>query len=118
MLKFFGEVNVLAVQKATSVLPAEQIDLADVHGLVVAENRDDDGESHDRFCGSDCEGEKDQYLSLDIAVKTAKREEGEVHGIEHKFHAHEDDDCVAANEHADNADRKHDRTQCKKPIYI
>src|SRR5688572_19600381 len=89
-------------------LPPQQVEVLDVDRLGVAEDRDDDREPDRRFRGSHGHHEEDEDLSLD-PDRARERNEREVHGVEHELDAHEQDDRVAADHHAEDADREQDR---------
>src|SRR5688572_23156520 len=75
---------------------------------MVAEDADDDRQPDRRFSRGNGHDEDHEHLPGD-AVEPGQRDEGEIHGVEHELDAHENDDRVAACEHADHADDEQNR---------
>ena len=78
------------------------------HGFAEPEEIDDDGEPDSNLRRGDCHHEEHEDLTRH-AECLGQRDEGEVHGIEHQLHAHEDHDGVAPQEHPGDAEREEHR---------
>jgi hypothetical protein len=83
--------------------PFENINFIDVHCLFVPEERNDDRQT-DRSLGSGNDHhEKDKHLSGRVPEELGKGDEGQIDGIQHQFNAHEYDDGIAADNHAEDS---------------
>src|SRR5829696_8342688 len=91
-------------------LALEEVDVPQVHALEVAERGDDDRQPH-RGLGRRDRHDEDHEALPGCAVELREGHERQVHGVEHQLDAHEDDDRVAAREHADDADGEEDRRE-------
>src|SRR4029079_7237428 len=90
-------------------LAFQEIDFGDIDGAAVAEIDDDDGEAYCRFGGGDGQHDEGEDLADEIMVKRRKGDEIEVHRKQHQLDAHQDDDDVLAiEENAENAEREQD----------
>src|SRR5262245_23185121 len=93
----------------------EQVDLVHEHGLPQSEQVDDDREPDRHLGGGDGHHEEHEDLAIERLHVARERDEREVRGVQHELDRHEDDERVAAYEHADHADREHDRRQRDQP---
>ena len=64
-------------------------------------------EGSDFRCG-DRQGKENEHLAAKILQVFGKRDEINVGGVQHQFHAHEHDDCVTANEYTKSTNREQD----------
>src|SRR5690606_22271226 len=94
----------------TGASPAQQVEAADVDRLEVAEDRDDQRQSHGGLGRRDGHHEEHEDLSLD-PDGARKRDERQVHGIQHQLDAEEQDDGVPAEHDPGRADREEDRRE-------
>src|SRR2546423_9959263 len=91
------------------VLPFQQINLVNEDGLAVAVERDDEAEADGRLGGGDDDDEDGEDLSGDgvhvarVAQVAREGYEVEVRRVQYQLDGHEDDDDVAAREHARHA---------------
>src|SRR5262249_2052067 len=88
------------------VSPAQDGELVGVDRRTVAERGDDDREADRGFGGGDRHHEEHDHLAVHRAELTGERDERQVDRVQHELDRHEDDDDVAAHEHADRADRE------------
>src|SRR6187455_1869631 len=72
----------------------------------MAEEGDDEREADGGFRRRNGHHEKDDDLSVDVAVVTAEGDEGQVHGVQHDLDREQDRDQVAAQEDAGHAERE------------
>src|SRR5687767_2757362 len=84
----------------------QRVQLVDLNGHPLAEERDDDGEADGDFGGGDSQDEEDENVSVHRAVETRERDEPQGRRDEHQLEAHEDDEGVTANEHAEQSNRE------------
>src|SRR5437867_11467513 len=93
-------------------LPAHQVDVVHVGALPLAEDGDDDAESHGGLGSRHGHHEEDEDVSGHGAQLIGIGGESQVDGVEHQLDAHQDHDGVATHEHADRADgEEHGRHQ-------
>ena len=57
--------------------------------------------------------DENEQLTRDVLKETRKRDERQVHGIEHQLNAHEHRDHVALDDHADHANREQARRRAR-----
>ena len=74
-----------------------------------AEDAHDDREADHDLGGGDHHDEERDDLAVEGAVDPAEGHEGQVDGVEHQLDAHEDQDRVAPQQHADRADAEQQR---------
>src|SRR5690349_19951410 len=84
-------------------------DFIDIEGLTILANREDDGEADGGFGGRDYHHEEGDEMAIDLLPAIRKRDEAEVHGIEHQPDRHEHGDDVAPENKAGDAERKQNR---------
>src|SRR5680860_1828539 len=77
--------------------PLQKPDLVDVERASSASDDQDESESDDHLGRGDNQHEEHQHLALEVPLHTRERDEEQVHGVEHQFDEHEDNDCVASN---------------------
>src|SRR5579885_968852 len=88
----------------------EEIDLRHVDGAAVAEIDDDDGEPDRRLRRRDGQDDQREDLTDEIGVEGGEGDEIEVHREQHQLDAHQnDDDVLAIEEDAEDAEREQDR---------
>src|SRR3954463_5425795 len=87
-----------------------QIDVLNRDRATVAEIDHQDGETDRSFSGGDSEHQKREDLADDVAEKGRERNEVDVDGEQDQLDRHQDDDDVlAVQEDAENAEREQDR---------
>src|SRR4249919_64514 len=85
--------------------PLQRIDLGDVDGASIAEQRDQDRQADRGFRRGHCQDEEHEHLPGRVAELTRKCNEVDVDGEQHQLDRHQEDDHVLAVEHdARNAD--------------
>src|SRR5437764_882939 len=84
---------------STSVL--QQVGVVDARRAPGTEDRHDDGQPHDDLGGGHHHHEERDDLPVQRAVDPAEGDQGEVGGVEHQLHAHEQDDGVAPDQDTD-----------------
>src|SRR5437763_10053424 len=95
--------------------PFQQINLVNEYGLAVAVERDDEAESDGRLGGGDDDDEDRKDLArhgVHVARVAQVAREGyevQVRRVQYQLDGHEDDDDVAAREHARHADGEQER---------
>src|SRR4051812_41978194 len=92
-----------------------RVDLVDIERLTVFVNRQDDRQSDGGFCGGYYHHEECDEMAVDLLPAIGKRDEAEVHGVEHQLDRHEHGDDIAAEDKAGDAERKQDRAQGEVP---
>src|SRR3982750_2006648 len=96
-------------------LPLEQINLVNEDRLAVAVERDDEAEADGRLGGGDDDDEDREDLAGDgvqapLLLQVAREgDEVEVRRVQDQLDRHEDDDDVAARQHAGHADGEEQR---------
>src|SRR5262249_22279311 len=86
--------------------PLQEVDLVDVDGLRVAEERDENREANRGLGRRDGDDEEDDDLPLVGPERGAVAEEGEVRRVHHELDRQEDLNRVAAEQRPRDADRK------------
>src|SRR5512142_1657926 len=94
---------------ALSVL--QQVRVVDTGRPPGTEDGHDDGQAHHDLGGRHHHHEERHDLAVQRAVDPGERHERQVRGVEHELDAHEQDDGVAADEHAHGTDREQHRGQ-------
>src|SRR3989442_398672 len=89
--------------------PAHQAGVLHVGREAPAEQRDDDGEPDGGLGRGHRHDEEDEHLTGHRLVVVREGDERQVDRIEHQLDAHQDDDGVASDQHADAADREQER---------
>src|SRR3569833_1272984 len=97
------------VIEMSSVL--QQVRVVYGRGLTASEDRHDDRQSHDDLGGGHDHHEERDDLPVEGAVHAGEAHERQVGGVQHELDAHEDHDCVPADQHADRPDREQDGGQ-------
>src|ERR1041385_5558380 len=92
-----------------------RVDLVDIQGLTVFENRQDDCQADGGFGRGDYHYEEGDEVAVDLLPAIGKRDEAEVHGVEHQLDRHEHGDDVAPEEKAGDTQGKQDRTEDEVP---
>ena len=85
-----------------------------VNAFTVAENEDDHGKADASFSGSDCDGEQRNHLAHNACLRRerlCKAHEGEVHGVQGEFNAHQHKEHIAARDRDHEADGENDQGQ-------
>src|SRR6478752_210464 len=82
-----------------------------VEGLAMPEQADHERQADRGFSRGNGHDEEGDDLPVDGALLAAKRDEGQVHGIQHDLDRHQQRDQVAAQEHARRADGKQQARQ-------
>src|SRR5215207_6857979 len=95
--------GVMSTLGSPSVL--QQVGVVDRGGPAGPVDRHDDGEPDDDLGGGHDHEEERHDLAVDGAARPGEGDQRQVHRVEHQLDAHEDDDGVATDEHAD-GDRK------------
>src|ERR1700688_223711 len=93
-------------------LPFQQVHFVGKYGIAVAEKGDDDAEADGSFCGSVRDDKQSEDLSRDITENAGEKDQVDIDGVEDEFDGHQDDDNVAARDHANASDQK--QRQAKK----
>src|SRR5699024_89503 len=98
------------IQSLTSILqlpillPAEQIDAADVYGKVITKDRDDDSQAYNSFCGGYSQSKEYENLPVNITVIAAERQKRKIYCIQHKLNTHKNNNCVLTDKNTNNSD--------------
>jgi hypothetical protein len=100
---------------AWSKLPAQQFYLGDVDRGVTSEYGYNNGQADCGFGCGDTQREKDQNLSVYVTKERAEGYQREVYRIEHKLHAHKDDNRVFPGKYADSSNGKKHGTKGQEP---
>ena len=106
------------VQSTKDKAPKSQLQnarLIHVQRLTIAEDGDNDSQTHRRFRGRYGHNDEHKKLSGDVLKETRKRNEGQIHSIQHQLNAHEHRDDVALDDHTRHADREKDRGERQVP---
>src|SRR3546814_8648035 len=94
---------ICVVKSVTSVLQqARVVDRGRSPGP--EDGHDDRASDHDLGGGHD-HHEEGRHMPVEVAVRLGEGDQGQVRGVEHQLHAHEDHDGVASDQHTDGADR-------------
>src|SRR4051812_17692750 len=88
------------------MLVPERGEAVDLDVAPAAEDGDDDRETHGGLGGGHGDHDERERVSGQIAPHAREREQRDVGGVEHELDAHQDDQRVAPDEHADDADQK------------
>src|SRR5688500_6610177 len=94
---------------STGLLVLEQVRVVDRGRPAAAEDAHDDGEPDDDLGRGDDHDEERHDLAVEGAGGAAEGDQGQVDRVEHQLDAHEDEDRVAAHQHADTADGEQQR---------
>src|SRR5262245_52859609 len=89
----------------------QEVDVVHVGGLLVPEDRDENGETDRHFRRGHRHDEEDEDVPVHGAVLPREGHEREVHRVQHQLDRHEDDERAPSDQHADHADREEDRGQ-------
>src|ERR1044071_149049 len=90
-----------------SMLVPERGEAVDLDVAATAEDRDDDREPDRRLGGGHGDHDQREGVRRHIAPHPREREQRDVGGVEHELDRHQDDQRVAADEHARDADQEH-----------
>src|SRR5689334_23773127 len=93
----------------------QQVDLVHEHGLAQTEQVHDDGEPDRHFRRGHGHHEEHEHLAVHRVHRARERDEREVRGVQHQLDGHEDDERVAPDEHADDADPEQHGAQGQRP---
>src|SRR6266404_5789658 len=97
-----------------SALPLQKINLIDPDRFAIAIERDHDAESNRRLSGRDDNDENCEYLAGErvraaaVLQITRERDEVQIRRVQNQLDRHEDDDDVAAGQHAGHANDEKD----------
>src|SRR5579859_2175028 len=89
----------------------EQAGVVDRRGPAGTEDRHEDGQPHHHLGGGHDHDEEGDDLPVQVGVQPGEGHEREVDRVQHELHAHEDDQGVAAHQHADRADDEQDHSK-------
>src|SRR5215218_9868988 len=92
---------------------SEQVDVAQVHRLLMPEDADDDGETNRGFGGRHRHDEEDHYVAAG-AVELGQRHETEIHRIQHQLDAHEEHDGIPPQQHAGHSETEEHRREAQR----
>src|SRR5579862_394671 len=95
--------------------PLQKINLIRVHRLFVAEEGDDQAQAHGGFGGGVGNHEDGEHLTVHVMKHLRKSHQVDVHRVQDQFDGHENNDHVAAGEHADHADGKKSGAEIEIP---
>src|SRR5438874_7995563 len=70
----------------------EQVHAFDVERLPIARNQDDDSQADGGFRRGDHNHKQHKNLSVELAERLAKRDERQIHRVEHQLDGHENGD--------------------------
>src|SRR5580692_2255257 len=98
-------------RKFTALLPFQQVDFIRQHGFLIAEQRDEDAQPDGGLGHRVDNHENRENLSVDLAEDARKGHQIDVYGVEDQLDGHQNDDDIAAGEHADSADEQQRRAQ-------
>ena len=70
------------------------------------------------FCSSNGHDEEYEHLAVEISQVPRERHKGQVDGIQHQLHTHEDDNGVFARKYTNRADGEEDGTDCEITVQI
>src|ERR1051326_7593027 len=101
----------MGISQTYTRLPPHDRQVVHVRAVPPAEYQDDDREPDRHLGGGDDHHEQDDHLARDRAVEPRKGDEGDVDRVEHQLDAHEEDECVLSQEHAEGADREEKHRQ-------
>src|SRR6516225_1490054 len=93
------------------VSPSQAHEAVGVERLAEPEQADHDRQPDGGLCGCHGHDEEDDDLAVGGAERPAKRDEAQVHRVEHDFDREQDRDQVAPDEHAGGSDRKQNRRE-------
>src|SRR5581483_10635145 len=93
----------------------EQADVVGGGALAPPEDRHDQRQADHDLGRRHHQGEEHEDLPADVVEHTGEGDEGQVHGVEHQFDAHEHDQGVAPDEQADGADAEDDGGEGQVP---
>jgi hypothetical protein len=91
------------------LLPFQPVKNVDIDCANAAIHDDEYGETDSDFGGCHSHNEEHEYLAGGIVQVCREGYQQEVHGIEHEFNAHEDDDAIAAKENSNYSNPEEDR---------
>src|SRR5580704_5023560 len=92
-------------------LPLQQIHFIGQHRRAIAEKRDDDSQTHGRFRRRIGNNENRENLAVDAAPHARKRHQVDIHRVQNELDGHQNDDHVAARQHADHSDDEQRQAQ-------
>ena len=96
-------------------LVLKRTDLVDFECLAIFEDRQDDGQAHGGFGRGDHHHEETENVPVDLFELVGKRDEAEIHGVEHQLDGHEHSNDVAAEQESGDAEREQNRAQDQIP---
>ena len=85
-------------------LPLQSVQEVNVHRGCIPVDHGKNGQSNSHFRCSHGHNEKNENLSCSIRQVSGKSSQEQVHGIQHKFNAHENDDGISTEKHAKYSD--------------
>src|SRR3954453_4769351 len=94
-----------------SQLVFERGQILNLDRLTPTEERDNDGESHGNFGGSNGENKENENVAIQGAVEARKRDERERRGDQHELKTHVDDERILAQKNAEEPDREQQNAQ-------
>src|SRR6185503_13331363 len=93
---------------AKYMLTLHTVHLIHVNAALGFEYLDDQRQAHRHLRGRDRDHEKDKDLPTEAFEDTAERDHSQVGCIQHQLNGHKNDECIAADEHTQHANRKQD----------
>src|SRR5713101_6085098 len=84
--------------------PAHEVGVVDVGRSPAAEEGDDDRQTDGRLRGGDRHDEEDEELADHRLALAREGDEGQINGVQHDLDAHQHDDEVPPDQHADGPD--------------
>src|SRR5882724_7650572 len=110
-LSGIGWICSLLATRCPLLLVFQLIQLLDLDGLALSEQRDDDGEADRDLGGGDGQDEKHEDVAIERAVEARESDERDCRGDEHQLQTHVDHERVLAQQHAEEADREEQGAQ-------
>jgi len=87
-------------------LPLHEIKFININGGFITEDGDNQRQSDGYLSGGHRHDKKDKHLPIYGLVVIGEPDQGQIHGVEHHFNTHKDDDGVAPDQDPDNSDGK------------
>src|SRR2546429_569914 len=84
----------------------EQVHAFDVERLPIARNQDDDSQADGGFRRGDHNHKQHKNLSIELAERLAKRDERQIHRVEHQLDGHENGDDIALEDEREHSEAK------------
>src|SRR3984957_13119115 len=97
--------------------PFQHVHFVGEQRFAIAEKCQDDSQADGGFSGRVRDNEYCEDLAVDVAEHVRESDQVNVHCVQNQFDGHQNDDDIAAREHADHADGKQRETEPKIMIY-